>query len=79
MSVFNRRNAVTGWLSWMVAKRIIKRKVSQVVPGTVEGSKRPNTSAIALVVAAIVAVLWFWRRTSASDEPSEDLTSPAAE
>jgi hypothetical protein len=75
MSVFNRRNAVTGWLTWMVAKRIIKRKASQAVPGTVEGSKRLNKSAIATALAAIVGVLWFWRRKSSGDEPP----SPAGE
>ena len=69
MSVFNRRNAVTGWLTWMVAKRILKRKASQAVPGTIEGSKRPNKSAIATALAAIVAVLWFWRRQRSGDEP----------
>jgi hypothetical protein len=68
MSVFNRRNAVTGWLTWMVAKRILKRKASQAVPGTVEGSNRPNKSLIALALGAAVGVLWLWRRTSSGDE-----------
>jgi hypothetical protein len=37
------------------------------VPGTVEGSKRPNKSAIATGLAAIGGVLWFWRRKSSDD------------
>ena len=47
MSIFNRRNAVVGWLTWIVAKRVLKKKAKDVVPGTVEGSKRPNKGAIA--------------------------------
>ncbi len=42
MSIFNRRNAAVGWLSWLVAKRVLKKKAREVVPGTVEGTKRPH-------------------------------------
>ena len=69
MSIFNRRNAVMGWLSWLVAKRVLRRKAKDVVPGTVEGSKRPNKGAIATALAAVGGVLWFWRRKGSSDEP----------
>jgi hypothetical protein len=68
MSIFNRRNAVMGWLSWLVAKRLLKRKAKEVVPGTVEGSKRPNKGAIATALAAVGGVLWFWRRKGSSGE-----------
>jgi hypothetical protein len=68
MSIFNRRNAVMGWLSWLVAKRVLKRKAKDVVPGTVEGSKRPNKGAIATLLAAMGGALWFWRRKSSDDE-----------
>ena len=47
MSILNRRNAVVGWLTWLVAKRVLKRKAKAAVPGTVEGSRRPNKGAIA--------------------------------
>jgi hypothetical protein len=75
MSIFNRRNALMGWLAWIGAKSVMKRKARQAVPGTVEGSKRPNKGAIATAVAAVVGVLWFWRRKSSSDE----LPPPAGE
>jgi hypothetical protein len=68
MSIFNRRNAVLGWLTWIGAKTVLKRKAREAVPGTVEGSKKPNKSAIATAVAAVVGVLWFWRKQSSSDE-----------
>ena len=73
MSIFNRRNAVMGWLSWLVAKRVLRKKAKDAVPGTVEGSKRPNKGAIATAVAAL-GVLWFWRRKS-----SDELPPPAGE
>ena len=75
MSIFNKRYAVLGWLTWVGAKTVVKHKARQVVPGTVEGSRRPNKGAIAAGVAAVVGVLWFWRKSSADDE----LPPPAAE
>ena len=64
MSIFNKRYAVLGWLTWVGAKTVVKHKARQAVPGTVEGSKRPNKGAIAAGVAAVVGVLWFWRKSS---------------
>jgi hypothetical protein len=69
MSIFNRRNAAVGWLSWLVAKRVLKKKVRGVVPGTVEGTKRPNKGAIATALAGVGGLLWFWRRKGQDDEP----------
>jgi hypothetical protein len=67
MSIFNKRNAVTGWLAWIVAKRVLKKKARDAVPGTVEGSKRPNKGAIATGLAAFGGLLWFWRRKGSND------------
>jgi hypothetical protein len=69
MSIINRRNAVLGWLTWVGAKTVLKRKAREAVPGTVEGSKRPNKGAIAAGVAAVVGVLWFWRKQSDDESP----------
>ena len=71
MSMFNRRYAVLGWLTWMGAKTVAKRKALQAVPGRVEGSMRPNKGAIAAGLAAVVGVLWFWRKSSGDDEPAQ--------
>jgi hypothetical protein len=68
MAIFNKRNAVVGWLSWIVAKRVLRKKAKDVLPGTVEGSKRPNKGAIATLVAALGGALWFWRKKSSDDE-----------
>ena len=68
MSIFNKRNALTGWLTWIVAKRVLKKKAKDALPGTVEGSKRPNTGAIATLLAAAGGALWFWRRKGSDDE-----------
>src|SRR5919108_739455 len=51
MKVFNKRNALLGWATWLVGKRVFKRKARAAVP-TVEGGK-PNKPAIAAAVAAL--------------------------
>ena len=53
MGIVNRRNAVLGWVTWLTAKRVLKKKAKDAVPGTVEGSKRPNKGAIVSLAAAI--------------------------
>jgi hypothetical protein len=75
MSIFNRRNALLGWLTWVGAKHVMKTKAREAVPGTVEGTKRPNKGAIAAGIAAVAGVLLFWRRTRSDDE----LPPPAGE
>ena len=67
--MFNRRNAAFGWIAWQIAKLVLKRKAKAAVPGTVEDSRRPNKSAIALVVAAAIGALTFWRRKGGDTPP----------
>ncbi|MBA2332799.1 MAG: hypothetical protein H0V94_08435 [Actinobacteria bacterium] len=69
MSIFNKRNAAMGWLSWIVAKRVMRKKAKDAIPGTVEGSKRPNKGAILSLFAAVGGALWFWRRKSDDGHP----------
>lgn len=59
-----------GWLSWIVAKRVLRKKAKDALPGTVEGSKRPNKGALVSALAAVGGALWFWRK-KASDDSSE--------
>ncbi|HZQ64374.1 MAG TPA: LPXTG cell wall anchor domain-containing protein [Gaiellaceae bacterium] len=70
MGIVNKRNAVLGWLTWSVGKRVAKRKAKSAVPA-VEGGK-PNKPAIAAAVAALAGTLLFWRkrkkRGGAADE-----------
>ncbi len=73
MSIFNRRNALLGWLAWLGAKAVIKKKALQAVPGRVEGTWRPNKGAIVAALAAVGGVLLFWRSKSGDAEtPSGD-------
>ena len=69
MGVFNRRNAVVGWLAWSVGKRVMKKKAKDAVPAIDSESKKPNKSAIALLVASAVGVLTFWKKRSGDDAP----------
>lgn len=73
MSVFNRRNAAVGWLTWMVGKRVLKKKAKDAVPAIDPETKKPNKSAIALLVASVVGVLTFWRKRSGGDSPPVEL------
>jgi MYXO-CTERM domain-containing protein len=67
MSIFNRRNALFGWLAWLTAKRMMKRKARSAVPGT-EAAGGKAGAGVAAAVAAAVGGLIFWRRRRAADE-----------
>ncbi len=71
MSVFNRRNAAVGWLAWAVGKRVLKRKAKDAVPSIDLESKKPNKSAVALLIAGAVGVATFWRSRT-GDDPGEE-------
>jgi hypothetical protein len=68
VSVFNRRNSAVGWATWAVGKRVLKRKAKGAVPSIDPETKKPNRSAIALVVAGAVGALTFWRKRAGDDE-----------
>jgi CRISPR/Cas system-associated protein Csm6 len=69
MGVFNRRNAVVGWLAWTAGKRVVKKKAKGAVPAIDATSKKPNKSAIALLVASAAGALTFWKKRSGGDDP----------
>jgi hypothetical protein len=72
VSVFNRRNAAVGWVAWAVGKRVLKRKAKDAVPTIDPESKKPNKSAVALLIAGAVGVATFWRRRSDDGSPTEE-------
>ena len=72
MGIFNRRNAAVGWLALLVGKRVLKKKAKDAVPTIDSQSKKPNKSAIALLVAGTVGALTFWRKRSGGDAPPEN-------
>jgi hypothetical protein len=69
VGIFNRRNAAVGWVTWMVGKRVLKKKAKDAVPTIDPQSKKPNKSAIALLIAGSVGALTFWRKRSSDDAP----------
>jgi hypothetical protein len=70
MGVFNRRNAAVGWLTWVVGKRVLKQKAKGAAPSIDPQSKKPNKSAIALLIAGAAGALTFWRKRSGGDDPT---------
>jgi hypothetical protein len=71
VSVFNRRNAAVGWVAWAVGKRVLKRKAKDAVPSIDPDSKRPNKSAVALLIAGAVGVATFFRKRAGDESPEE--------
>jgi hypothetical protein len=68
MGIVNRRNAVLGWAAWQIGKRVAKRKARSAVPSIDADSKRPNRSAVAAAIAALVGGLVFWKRQRGGGE-----------
>ena len=68
MGVFNLRNAAVCWVTWAVGKRVLKRKAKSAAPSIDLESKKPNKSAVALLVAGAVGVLTFWRKRAGDDK-----------
>jgi hypothetical protein len=74
MSVFNRRNAVVGWLALVVGKRVLKKKAKDAVPSIDTETRKPNKSALALLAAGALGAVTFWKKRSGGgdDEPPAD-------
>lgn len=76
MGIFNKRNAVVGWLALAVGKRAVKQKAKAAKPSFDSETRKPNKSAIALGVAGLVGTLAFWKkRSGGGDEPPAPPTS----
>ena len=70
MSIFNRRNAVIGWIAWAAGKRLAKRKARDAVPSIDAATKKPNRPAIVAGLLALGGALMFWRRRKGDDSES---------
>jgi LPXTG-motif cell wall-anchored protein len=72
MGIVNKRNALLGWVTWNVGKRVARKKAKAALPA-VEGG-RPNKPAVGLAagLAAVGGVLFFWRKkkSGGADESS---------
>ena len=71
MTVFNRRNAAIGWLTWLVGKRALKKTAKNAVPAIDPQSKKPNKSALALLFAGAAGALAAFRRKRSGDGSSK--------
>ncbi len=67
MGVFNRRNAVVGWVVLAVGKRVAKKKARDAAPAIDPETKKPNKSAVALLIASAVGLATFWRSRAGDD------------
>ncbi len=66
MTIFNRRNAMLGWLTWTATKKYAEQRARSAAGVEHRRSKR------ALVLGAIAAagvVIFFWRHKSAEELP----------
>jgi hypothetical protein len=61
-----------GWLAWAVGKRVLKKKAKNAVPSIDPESKKPNKSAVALLLAGAVGVGEFIRRRAGGDDAPTD-------
>jgi hypothetical protein len=60
MGIVNRRNAVVGWLTLKVGKRVAKKKAQDAVPSARAGG------AAAGALAAVGGALLFWKKKRGS-------------
>jgi hypothetical protein len=67
--MLNKRYALLGWLTWRVGKRMAARKARAAVPTVEEG--RPNKGLIVSALAALGALVFFWRRRSDAGSAGE--------
>jgi LPXTG-motif cell wall-anchored protein len=56
MTIVNKRNAIVGWVTLKIGKRVAKRKAQEAVPSARTGG------ALAGALAAVGGALFFWRR-----------------
>ena len=68
MGIVNKRNAVLGWLTWNVGKRVARKKAKAAVPALSGG--KPNRPAVRLAagLATLGGLLFFWRRKKTGGE-----------
>lgn len=70
--VFNRRNAVMGWIAWHGWKKALKLKAQQAKPSVDRETKKPNKGAIAVFLAGVLAVVTLRRLRSRGGDAGLD-------
>jgi hypothetical protein len=57
MAIFTKRNALIGWATWLVGKRVVKSRTG------VGGHKKKSIGAAAAAgLATVAGALLFWRK-----------------
>ena len=65
MGILNRRNAVVGWVTLKLGKRVVKQKAAEAVPNAKTGG------AAAGALAALGGAVFFWRHKRGGTSDSE--------
>jgi hypothetical protein len=79
--IFNRRNAVLGWVAWIVAKRQLRKKAKEAVPFAEEESRRGRLASLGLGILTAVGIVYLWRKLrggGGEDEPPAPEPPPAS-
>ena len=71
MGMFNKRNAMLGWLAWKVGKGVAKKKAKGVVPGRSQASGKGKPALLAGIAAALGSAVWLRRKRKDGGELSE--------
>jgi hypothetical protein len=70
MTVFSKRNALIGWATWVVSKRILQRNR----PGH---GRRNKAAAAAAVLATAAGAVLFWRKRHHEGAPADVVGEPS--
>ena len=72
MTVFSKRNALIGWATWMVGKRVFKGRTRA------GGRSKKSVAAATAALAAVTGAVLFWRKRKGHEEqPVEPVEQPA--
>ena len=71
MGIFNKRNAMLGWLAWKVGKGAAKKKAKGAMPGKSQTGGKTKAGLFAGAAAALGGLALFRRRHKDGSEPSE--------
>ncbi len=62
MGIVNKRNALLGWMTWNVGKRVARKKARSAVPAMAGGKPKKPAVGLAAGAAAVGGALLFWRK-----------------
>jgi hypothetical protein len=80
MSILTRRNAVIGWVTWSVGKRVVAKKAKGALPsGGSDGSKRKSVVKLGAVLVAAAGAAAFWRAKHRDSTDHDSFASEALE